>query len=385
MYYVTVKQPPIYHQISLDEFLFGDRDKTHISNLRQTATKTHAYETVPFKYKSSVKPLELICILEKFAGRHAALYRVDRKSLYYEFYIPKKSGGYRKIDAPNDRLKTALYELKEILENDFLADSLYHTSAYAYVKGRSCIEANDVHIGNKSEWYGKLDLSNFFGSTTKEFVMKQLSMIFPFCEVCASERGREALSKAIDLGFLDGGLPQGTPLSPLLTNIIMIPIDFTLSNKLRDYDRQRFIYTRYADDFTISSRYNFDIGKIIRFINDTFASFDAPYQMKAEKTRYGSASGRNWNLGVMITKNRDGDIVRTIGSKRKRQFEAQLSSFALDTLHNTPWSLEDVRVLNGYINYYKNVEGEVIDRIIAHIGGKYNVNIPEMIRERLRA
>ena len=385
MYYVTVKQSPIYHQITLDEFLFGDRSKTHVSNIKQTCTRTHAFETIPDKYLSSVNALRMINVLKKFTERHSDLYEADRHSLYYEFYIPKKSGGFRKIDAPNERLKNALYELKEIFENEFNADSLYHTSAYAYVKGRSCIEANDVHINNQSEWYAKLDLSNFFGSTTKEFVMKQLSMIFPFCEVCKTGSGNSILSKAIDLGFLDGGLPQGTPISPMITNIIMIPIDFTLSNKLRDYDHQRYMYTRYADDFTISSKYNFDINKIIRFLNETFTSFGAPYQMKPEKTRYGSAAGRNWNLGVMITKNKDGDIIRTIGSKKKRMFEAQLSSFVLDSIHNTPWDIGEVRVLNGYINYYKMVEGEVINRIISHIGEKYNVNIVSMIEEQLKA
>lgn len=385
MYYVTTRQSPVYHQIDLDEFLFGDRNKTHVSNTETTDTRTRCFANVPEKYVNSINTARMITILETFVTDHAELYKVDRMSLYREFYIPKKSGGFRKIDAPNDDLDKAIRELKQIFEKHFSAGVLYHTSAFAYMRGRCTLSANDRHIKNKSEWYAKLDLSNFFGSTTKEFVMKQLSSIFPFCEVCRTERGYHALAAAIDICFLKGGLPQGTSISPLLTNIIMIPIDFTLSNHLSDFNGQKLVYTRYADDFTISSKYKFNITEIINFLNKTLRKFDAPYIVKPEKTRYGSASGRNWNLGVMITKDKNGDIVRTIGSRKKRQFEAQLSSFVLDTMHGNPWELTDICALRGYINYYKNVEGETIDRIIKHIGDKYGVNIIQMIREQLTA
>lgn len=37
---------------------------------------------------------------------------------------------------------------------------------------------------------------------------------------------------------------------------MMIPVDFKLSNTLRNFEKQSFIYTRYADDFIISSKYD---------------------------------------------------------------------------------------------------------------------------------
>ena len=37
---------------------------------------------------------------------------------------------------------------------------------------------------------------------------------------------------ALELAFMDGVLPQGTPASPLITTIMMIPIDFCLNRKL---------------------------------------------------------------------------------------------------------------------------------------------------------
>ena len=59
-----------------------------------------------------------------------------------------------------------------------------------------------------------------------EWVLHMFSMVFPFSEVMKDEKGKAELTKALELGFLDGGLPQGTPLSPTVTNIMMIPVDF---------------------------------------------------------------------------------------------------------------------------------------------------------------
>jgi hypothetical protein len=134
----------------------------------------------------------------------------------------------------------------------------------------------------------KIDFSNFFGSTTKDFAMKQLQNIFPMSEIMRWDEGREAVSKALDLAFLHGGLPQGTPISPMLTNIIMIPIDFQLSRMLNT-SSPHMVYTRYADDILISSRYDFKYTDIIDKIKNALKSFDAPFIIKPEKRDMGQA------------------------------------------------------------------------------------------------
>lgn len=384
MYYFTCKQAPAYHQMTLEEYLFGgDSWKRRINTSNTTCTRTYAVERISEKMQRFVNVYELIHKLEEFNNSTEKFRESPIKDFYYEFYIPKKSGGLRKIDAPNDELKAAQYALKAILENDFNAS--YHTSAFAYINGRSTIDAVNVHINNNSQWYGKLDLSNFFGSTTPEFVMNQLSMIYPFCEVCKVPDGKEVLYKAMDIAFLNGGLPQGTPLSPLLTNIIMIPIDHIICNKLRDYKGNHYVYTRYADDFIVSSRCKFNIYEIVDFINEVLNEFNAPFNINSKKTRYGSAAGRNWCLGVMITKNEDGNVYKSIGRQKKRQFETMLYSFVNDTRNGVFWTLEDVMTLNGYRKYYEMVEGDSINAIVEHIGKKMNANIVQMIQEQLRA
>ena len=145
----------------------------------------------------------------------------------------------------------ALRRQKTMYEEDFHV--LYHTSAFAYIKHRCTVDAVKRHQSNQSKWFAKLDLHDFFGSTTLDFVMSMFSMVFPFSEVVKIPEGKAQLRKALELAFLDGGLPQGTPISPLITNVMMIPVDFKLSKAFRDYDKQQFVYTRYADDFIISS------------------------------------------------------------------------------------------------------------------------------------
>lgn len=381
MIYLTVKQSPMYHQMSLEEFLFQKDAPVAALNPNLTNTRTYEMDEVSdyMIRRIGINPVRLTMKLVDFNQRHEQLMSMPRKDLYREFYIPKKSGGLRKIDAPEQALMDALRELKTIFEEDFKV--LYHTSAFAYIKHRSTLDALKRHQANESKWYGKYDLHNFFGSTTLQFVMKMFSMVFPFSEVVKTEAGWAALNTALELAFLDGGLPQGTPISPLITNIMMIPIDFKLANTLRDYNRQRFVYTRYADDFQISSKYNFSFREIEGLIVDTLHSFDAPFTINSTKTRYGSNAGRNWNLGVMINKENQ----MTVGHQKKRQFKAMLTSYILDTKNGISWDQNDVRVMEGLRNYYRMVEGETIDELVSNIGRKFNVNVVQMIKEDLRA
>lgn len=379
MVYVTVMQSPMYRQMSVEELLFGS-ERTAVINDNTANTRTQMYEILPARFMTLCNVDRLIRRLAEFNAATDHLRAQDRASLYKTFHIPKSSGhGFRRIDAPNDDLMGALRTLKNILENDF--HGLYHTSAFAYIKHRCTIDAVKRHQANESKWFGKFDLSNFFGNTTMGFVMDQLSMIFPFSEVIKVPEGKAHLEKALELAFLNGGLPQGTPISPTITNIMMIPVDFALANGFRNFYGRQFVYTRYADDFLVSCKFDFNCRDVQQFIVDTLKSFNAPFSLNPEKTRYGSSAGRNWNLGVML--NKDNQI--TVGAKKKRQFQAMLSNYILDRQNGSPWSIEDIQILDGYRNYYRMVEGETIDRIVNHVGEKYNVDIVKTIKTDLRA
>ena len=378
MVYITVMQSPIYHQMTLEEFLFQNFQAPTILNTNVSNTRTYAYETVSEHFTSRIDTDALIRKLVRFNEQTEALRTQERSALYETFHIPKKSGGLRRIDAPKPELMNALRNLKTIFEEDFHA--LYHTAAFAYVKNRCTVDAVKRHQKNNSKWFGKLDLHDFFGSTTLDYVIKMFSMVFPFSEIVKVPNGEAELRKALDLAFLNGGLPQGTPLSPLITNVMMIPVDYKLANAFRDFDKQRFIYTRYADDFIISSKVDFDVHRVEKLVVDTLHEFGAPFTINESKTRYGSSAGRNWNLGVML--NKDNEI--TVGHKKKRQFQSMLYNYVTDKRKGISWPREDIQTMQGLHSYYRMVEPETIDAIVKHTNEKMEADVLRLIKDDLR-
>lgn len=379
MPYITVPMVPHEHQITFEEVLFGTYREPKTYTNTHSNTRTYYVPHLSAEVLAKVNVNKLISLLEQFSVRHKALYEVERSKLYRSFHIPKKSGGLRQIDAPEEPLMNALRELKTLLETEFFA--MHHTSAFAYVKERCAVDAVKKHQQNESWWFLKLDFSNFFGNTTPEFLIHMLSQIFPFSEIVRRKRGMAALSRALDLCFLNGGLPQGTPISPMLTNLMMIPIDHRLANCLREYKGDRYIYTRYADDLLISSRIKFNQNEIIEFVKSTLRGFSAPFSIKDEKTRFGSRAGKNWNLGVML--NKDNQI--TIGNRNKKHFRAMLCNYIKDKLAGKSWDLHDVQVMRGLLEYYRSVEPEYVSSLISRNNEQFSVNLIRLINADLSA
>lgn len=385
MPYITTPLSPVYYQISIDDILDIKPVKYRHPVSNEGNTRTVYVRHINDERVKSVDVLKLIDIVEEFTKQNEHLFEADRQSLYKTFYIPKNSGGLRRIDAPEPELMKALRTLKEILER--MMPASYHTSAFAYISDRCTVDAIKKHQQNKSKWFVKMDFSDFFGSTTENFVFKMFSQIFPFSSIVTIPSGERALRKALSLCFLNGGLPQGTPISPFITNVMMIPIDHQLCNKFKKFPASpdntaaelSFVYTRYADDILISSKYNFDYKKIQEYVIYTLNKFEAPFSLNPKKTRYGSSSGSNWNLGLML--NKDNEI--TIGYKKKRLFKAMCVSYITSKLNNEPWSLEEVQHFAGNLSYYRMIEEDYINHVVDCIGKKFNTNIDMLIKNDL--
>ena len=377
MPYVTVVQPDHVHQITWEDVLYDRVPFYH--NRINTTNNTRTFKVERFytirQHLRMVNIDQLILLLETFNATHDDLFKAKREDLYHTFYLPKKKGGYRRIDAPLPPLMEALRELKQIFEYNF--NALHHTAAFAYAKKRSTITAMRRHQQNQSRWFLKTDFSNFFGSTTEDFTWRMISQIFPFSEVIRSQRGADALHKALNLCFYNGSLPQGTPISPTLTNLVMIPIDHRLYNELR---QKHFVYTRYADDIQISHRENFDYNLICEKIDSVLHEFDAPFRIKPSKTRYGSSAGQNWNLGVMLNK----DNKLTVGWKAKQYLKSACHNYIRDKKNGERWDPHEVCVLSGKIAYYKMVEPDYVEGFLSWFNHKNNCNLIRMLRDELK-
>lgn len=390
MPYITVKDTPQFKQISMEdlinELLAGYVEPERFTPKRNapSSTRTYFHPSLTREMEDKCDVTRLTLILRAFCERHQALYEVpDRARLYLHYEIPKDHPNpetgiieMRPIDAPKPELKQAQYELKSILENEFGA--LYHTSAFAYIPNRCCVDSVRRHQANQSWWFLKTDFSNFFGSTTPEFVHSMLRMIYPFSELYKYPAGEAAMVQAMDLCFLNGGLPQGTPISPMLTNLMMIPIDHRLANTLTKWtDGKHYVYTRYADDILISSKYKFDYDKVVSYINDTLRSFHAPFAIKDSKTRFGSRNGHNVNLGVVL--NAQNEI--TIGHKKKESFRGMLTDYIRAKQSHESWPLPEVQSLYGLYTYYANLEPDFWNRTIDRMNRKYRCDLVSMMKE----
>lgn len=297
---------------------------------------------------------------------------------YVTFQIPKRTHGFRTINAPKDELKEDQRKAADLI-TDYLS-VLPHDSAWAYIKNRDVVGAMKEHVSNKSRWYLKIDLHDFFGSCNTEFVTKQLLKIYPFCYYEEPDI-QEAVNNLVKLGILNGSLPQGTPLSPILTNLVMVEYDYKINKMLYTLTKntplmkQKYVYTRYADDIIISARNKFDYRIILKALNKLFK--DTPLNINKEKTRFGSNAGRNWNLGVMC--NKENNI--TVGYRRKQEIKAATHNYMIAP---DVWERKDLQWLLGQYSWIHNVEPEYYSHLIEYFNKKYNCDIVKKIIAQIK-
>ena len=331
------------------------------NNLKQYTIETNAPKKTPQHI--------LYCKqrLTQLITQYPIITTITKKEIarcYTKTRIPKKSGGFRTINAPNEELKALQKRIVQTLQD---LNVLEHDSAFAYVKGRSIYNAIERHQQNNSKWFYKIDLKDFFGSCNSEFIYKQLKQIYPFALLTSDPEYDMIIKNIIKVACLHGKLPQGNPISPYLTNLIMIPIDYKL-NMLAP------VYTRYSDDMLFSARHKINTTKLNKQILEVLK--ETPLFINNEKTRLGSINGNNWNLGLML--NKDNNI--TLGHEKKRQFKATIDQF----LYNPDkYSISERQKLAGITAYYLHIEGPYIRYIIDKYNKRHNKNLLELLHHPL--
>lgn len=380
--YVVTPVTPAEHQLSFEEVFEGISAQAMEPRGKIGDTRCRAIRAISPANQCWKNLRRYIDIIKAFNERHADLFAVeDRHELYHSFKIPKRNGKLRPIDAPLEPLMDALHEMKLMFEQNFYGKYLYHTSSFAYVGNRCPRQLAERHQANNSNWYLKTDDTNFFNNHTFEYVLKMMSMVYPFAMIVQSSEGKAAFEKMLDLCFLDGGLPQGTPMSPMLTNICCIPIDFALARYAREYtiDGKHcpLVFTRYADDKQFSCVYNFNWKEVVSAIEKIYEDFGAPLRINPEKTRYGSKSGRNWMLGVMI--NKDNQI--TVGWKRKAALKNIIYRFML---HPEQFDLQDAQHILGELDYCASIEPDRIGVILRQYSEKFDRSVRDAIIDRIK-
>lgn len=290
---------------------------------------------------------------------------------YELFMIPKASGGFRLIQAPNVELKHKQRLLADWFRQD--AKVLSHQAAHAYVQKRSAYDALYEHKQNESKWFLKVDISDFFPSITTELLKTKLRQLYPL-----HIPSDTTMDELLDVCTILGTLPQGAPTSPILSNLVMVEFDKVLTETLWDYNKQHFVYTRYADDLLISSKYNFDYHGIIEVIEQILRDSAYSLRINVAKTRYGSSSGSNWNLGLML--NKDGNI--TVGSRRKKRIRAMVNDVMTTPVGEV--TVEFAQEVQGQLAYLKYIEPNAYENLMQYYLNKMRKHPADVLVEIIR-
>lgn len=358
MFYTYVDKEQWKPRLNIYDVFNGNNSASEYSN-GYTETKTiSTTDYMPMlsymKYYEN-KPDKLIALANELLGQ----------SPHYQlFTIPKRTGGMRQIAAPDSDTSENLIKIKKFFEKDLRI--IPHNAAYAYVKGRCTKDALLKHTKHGSNFYLKIDLKDFFTSCNEDFIFNQLMklQIIATMSKIYGEQLDVFLKLIIHYCMLNGGLPQGSPFSPTLTNLIMVPLDYYITNWC---NKKGYCYTRYADDILISGKENFDYQQVINYLTKLFECH-APFTIKSEKTRYGSNKGRNWNLGLMVNQNNE----ITLGYRKKERLRATLFNFFTDLTNGNPWDIVDVQALQGTLSYYFKISPKMTNQTIAKYEQKFN-------------
>jgi len=164
------------------------------------------------------------------------IYKSGDSYKYRQFQIPKKSGGNRQINSPAKTLKLIQTKLKDILYEIYPEKP----SAHGFVKNKSIVTNAERHLDKK--FIFNVDISDFFGSISFGRI-RNLFKSPPF-------NFNNAVSTILaQICCFKNALPQGSPTSPILSNMIAWKLDSQLQNLAKITNST---YTRYVDDISFS-------------------------------------------------------------------------------------------------------------------------------------
>lgn len=164
--------------------------------------------------------------------------------------IPKPQGGVRQLGIPSVLDRWIQQALLQQLTPIF--DPLFSDYSYGFRPGRSAHQAIETargHVAAGYRWSVELDLEKFFDRVNHDLLMAQVE------RQVEDKRVLRLIRRYLEAGLMEGGVvsprregtPQGGPLSPLLSNILLNELDLELTRR-----GHRFV--RYADDANVYVR-----------------------------------------------------------------------------------------------------------------------------------
>ena len=233
-------------------------------------------------------------------------------------YIEKKGKKRKIVTYANEEKRNEHFKI-----NDFLVGNLrFSKFTKAYISKSSIYKNARAHMYN--DIFIKYDIENFFNNIDHKLLVvllhKQLNLVekekYSILEVS------ELISRCT---YGKKGLPLGLITSPILANIYLKEFDNILYGKMKKLELSNLIYTRYADDLTISFKNpeNLDLVEFkdsIVSIQEMVIKFLKKYKLKLNLKKKSIINFKESNhvriTGISVTKLENNNRRLSVGKKR---------------------------------------------------------------------
>jgi RNA-directed DNA polymerase len=260
--------------------------------------------------------------------------------------IPKPDGGVRKLGIPTVLDRFIQQAVMQVLQGRW--DGTFSAHSYGFRPGRSAHQAvaqAQQYLAEGYRWTVDIDLEKFFDRVNHDILMgriakrvsdkRMLTLIRAFLNAGVMENGMVSPT--------DEGTPQGGPLSPLLSNLMLDDLD-------QELQRRGLRFARYADDCNIYVRSQRAGQRVMESITRFITT-----KLKLKVNESKSAVARPWErkfLGMTFTVNREPK--RRIAPKALLRFKERIREL---TRRTRGISLERMieqlsRYLNGWRGYF---------------------------------
>jgi RNA-directed DNA polymerase len=260
--------------------------------------------------------------------------------------IPKPDGGKRKLGIPTVLDRFIQQAVMQVLQDRW--DGTFSDHSYGFRPGRSAhqaVEQAQQYIAEGCRWVVDLDLEKFFDQVSHDKLMARIA------ERVSDKRILKLIRAFLRAGVMEDGLvspvdegtPQGGPLSPLLSNIVLDELD-------RELERRGLRFARYADDSNIYVRSRRAGERVMESIGRFITT-----KLKLKVNQQKSAVARPWErkfLGFSFTWNREPK--RRIAPRAVLRFKERVRELTRRTkgVSIERMAEELARYLRGWIGYF---------------------------------
>ncbi len=262
--------------------------------------------------------------------------------------IPKPDGGVRQLGIPTVLDRLLQQAIAQVLTPLF--EPLFSNHSYGFRPGRSAhqaIKQAQVYVQAGYEWVVDIDLEKFFDRVNHDMLMARVARVVKDKRVLKLIRAYLNSGVMVNGVVLDTeeGTPQGGPLSPLLSNIMLDDLD-------KELEKRGHKFVRYADDCNIYVQTRRAGERVMESVK-TFLEKKLKLKVNPKKSKVDRATRVKF-LGFSFYK-RKGEVLIRVATRSLERFRGKLRRL---TKRTRSGKLEDIiqeinQYTMGWMGYYR--------------------------------